>query len=166
MNPMKGIDQDVPFDHAAANALVTACNNAASAIEGQTGSRASWVTHGLEEFKGYYSQLFQQNGRTQASDATHLVTRLRQVATAVGDLKASASAEQKRRETARAWKARQDARGFWDSVSDWFTGGEAPPMGPPDPQKNLSVPTYTPPARQPLTGNGSTGTSSARPANL
>ena len=166
MSVMQGITEDVPFDHGAADALVTACTNAASAIEGQTGSRASWVAHGLEDFKGYYAQLFEQNGRTQASDASHLATRLRQVATAVGDLKASATAEQNRRQTARDWKARQEARGFWDKVSDWFTGGEPPPVGGPDPTKNLSVPPYSPPPREPLSGNGSTGTSSARPANL
>ncbi len=165
-SPLHGIEEDVPFDHAAADALRTACNQAASAIEGQAGSRASWVAHGLEDFQGYYSQLFQQNGTTQAGDASLLVTRLREVATAVGDLKASATAEQQRRVTAREWKRRQDDRNVVDHVVDWFTGGEEPPVGPPDPAPTLVISTPPAPQREPLSGSGGTGTSSARPGHL
>ncbi|RRD02870.1 type IV secretion protein Rhs, partial [Arachnia propionica] len=163
---MQGISEDVQFNHEHADALITACNDAADTVENQTASRSSWLSHGLEDFSGYYAQLFQQNGSVQASDASLLVTRLREVVKAVQDLKASAKAEQERRQTARDWKKRQEDRGWWDHVTDWFTGGEAPPMGPPDPAPTFSVTPVTPPERQPLTGSGHTGTSSARPANL
>lgn len=163
---LHGIDQDVRFNHAAATELASGCRAAASALDNQAGPRASWVTHALTDFQGYYSELFRQNGTTQAGDATRLAAALRDVATKVEYLAGCAKAEQTRRETARAWKKRQDERGFWDHVSDWFTGGEEPPVGGPDPVQPQSVPAPTPPNRQPLQGSGSTGTSSARPANL
>ena len=163
---MQGIAENVRFNHGHADALIWECNDAADTIEGQIGSRSSWLSHGLEDFSGYYAQLFEQNGSVQASDASLVVTRLREVATAVGDLKAAAKAEQDRREKARAWKQRQDARGLWDHVTDWFTGGEAPPVGPPDPEPQFSVTTVTPQEREPLTGSGYSGVSSGRPANL
>ncbi len=163
---LQGISEDVRFNHAAAASLATGCRNAATAIDGQTGPRATWVSHGLEDFVGYYADLFRQNGTTQAGDASRLAAGLRDVATKVDYLAGSATAEQNRRETARAWKRRQDERGFWDHVSDWFTGGEAPPVGGPDPATPQAVPAPAPPQREPLTGSGSTGTSSARPANL
>ncbi len=109
-SPLHGIEEDVPFDHAAADALRTACNQAASAIEGQAGSRASWVAHGLEDFQGYYSQLFAQNGQVQASDASLLAARLREVASGAEQLSREARSEQQRRQTAREWKQRQDDR--------------------------------------------------------
>lgn len=163
---LHGIDEDVRFNHAAATTLATSCRNAATAIDNQAGPRASWVSHAMTDFQGYYAQLFQQNATTQAGDATRLAAALRDVATKVDHLAGCATAEQNRRQTARAWKQRQDARGFWDHVSDWFTGGEEPPVGGPDPVAPQSVPAPALPARQPLTGSGATGTSSARPANL
>ena len=163
---MQGIEQDVPFDHGHADTLISACNAAASVIDSQTGSRSAWLTYGLEDFEGYYAQLFQQNGSVQASDATLVAIRLREIATAVGDLKRAAAAEQKRRETARAWKQRQDHRNLFQMVGDWLSGGEQPPVGPPDPEPQLSVTAVTPQPRQPLTGSSSTGVSSGRPANL
>ena len=166
MSVLAGIDEDVRFNHGAADSLARACRNAATAIDNQAGDRASWVTHGLTDFEGYYADLFEQNGTTQAGDATRLASALRDVATKVDHLADCATAEQERRTTARAWKQRQDERGFWDHVSDWFTGGEDPPVGGPDPVAPQSVPAPAAPNRQPLEGSGSTGTSSARPANL
>lgn len=163
---LRGISEDVRFNHAAASSLATGCRNAATAIDGQAGSRASWVTHGMVDFSGYYSQLFQQNGTIQAGDATRLAAALRDVATKVDYLAGSARAEQERRETARAWRQRQQEQGWWDDVVNWFTGGEAPPVGGPDPAEPQTVPAPATPQRQPLTGSGSTGSSSARPANL
>ena len=126
---MQGISENVQFNHEHADALIAACTDAADTVENQTASRSAWLSHGLEDFSGYYARLFEQNGEVQASDASLVVTRLREVATAVGDLQGAARAEQERRETARAWKQRQDERGFWDHVADWFTGGEAPRWG-------------------------------------
>ncbi|HHU39598.1 MAG TPA: type IV secretion protein Rhs [Propionibacterium sp.] len=163
---MHGIESDVRFNHAAARTLASRCRRAANAIDGQTGSRASWVEHGLTDFKGHYSELFRGNGHVQAADARLLVSRLREVADGADQLAREARSEQRRREEARAWKQRQDERGFWDHLADWFTGGEQPPVGPAAAPVTLSYAQAEQGVREPLSGSGSTGTSSARPANL
>ena len=163
---MHGIESDVRFNHAAATTLASRCRTAASAIDGQAGSRASWVEHALVDFKGYYSELFRGNGSVQAADARLLASRLREVADGVEQLAREARSEQQRRETARAWKRRQDERGFWDHVADWFTGGEQPPVGPPAEPVSLSFAQAEAGVREPAQGSGGSGTSSARPAHL
>lgn len=166
MSIMQGIESDVRFNHVAASTLARRCRNAANAIEGQTTSRSGWVAHALADFLGYYSELFRGNGRVQASDARLLVARLREVAEGADQLAREARSEQDRRETARAWKQRQDERGFWDHVADWFTGGEDPPVGPAAQPVSLSFAQPEQGVRDPLQGSGSTGTSSARPDHL
>ena len=42
VDPLHGIESDVRFDHSAAQSLARSCRNAADAIDGQAGSRASW----------------------------------------------------------------------------------------------------------------------------
>ena len=93
---MHGIEQDVPFDHEHAFALIYACIDAEETINNQAGSRHRWLHHGLEDFSGYYARLFERNGEIQASDAKVVALRLGEVATAVGDLKKAARAEQER----------------------------------------------------------------------
>ena len=166
MSIMQGIESDVRFNHVAASTLARRCRNAANAIEGQATSRSGWVAHALADFLGYYSELFRGNGRVQASDARLLVARLREVAEGADQLAREARSEQDRRETARAWKQRQDERGFWDHVADWFTGGEDPPVGPAAQPVSLSFAQPEQGVRDPLQGSGSTGTSSARPDHL
>lgn len=163
---MQGISEDVRFDHGAAQSLASRCRAAANAIDNQAGGRASWVQHGLEDFKGYYSQLFQQNGGVQATDATLLAARLREVASGVEQLAREATSEQQRRVTAREWKKRQDDRNLLQQGVDLIFGGEDPPVGPPAQPVTLTFAQAQTGTRQPLQGSGSTGTSSARPSNL
>ena len=132
-DPLHGTAEDVRFDHVASADLARTCRNAATSIEDQAGSRASWVQHGLVDFAGYYSQVFSENGHIQAADAGGLVIALRNVATAAEYLAGSATKEQERRETARAWKHRRDNRNALDHIHDFFMGEEDPPFGPPDP---------------------------------
>ncbi|RRD46314.1 hypothetical protein [Arachnia propionica] len=89
-DPMHGIEEDVPFNHDHAYTLIYACFGAAETIRGQAGSRNLWKLHALKDFAGYYADLFERNGEIQASDASFLVTRLEEMATATGDLKAAA----------------------------------------------------------------------------
>lgn len=166
-DPLHGTAEDVRFDHVASADLARTCRNAATSIEDQAGSRASWVQHGLVDFAGYYSQVFSENGRIQAADAGGLVIALRNVATAAEYLAGSATKEQERRETARAWKHRRDNRNALDHIHDFFMGEEDPPFGPPDPPE----PQYPPipavaPRTAPTSGSSSSGTSSARPGHL
>ncbi|NNC11910.1 type IV secretion protein Rhs [Planctomonas sp. JC2975] len=168
-----GNKENVKFSDSDAQALVSACNNAADAIDGQKGSRSSARSTGLDQFKGYFSTLFHTNGTTQVSDATEVSSALRQVAKYTVELQKSADAEQQRRVKARQWEDQQKHRNMfekgWDDVSHLW-GGDAPPVPDAEPQVHHSAP--KPPAGsretpQPGSGGGvPSGTSSAIPANL
>ncbi|GAA3619405.1 DUF6531 domain-containing protein [Microlunatus ginsengisoli] len=171
MGDLGAIEEDVPFDFGVATVFATACDNAASAVDGQAGSRATWVSTGLTDFKGHFSELFRTNAATAAGDATELSARLREVATGVRKLAEEARKEQQRRETARAWKKEHDDRNIFEKGWDWATGGDDPPVGPPaaeptiagSPSVNRSRQT---PAPGGSGGGGGGGTSSARPSKL
>src|SRR6478735_5217463 len=49
-----GVDADVEFDFGVADGLASSCDNAATAVDGQAGSRASWTSTGLTDFKGHF----------------------------------------------------------------------------------------------------------------
>lgn len=163
------IDEDVDFNAAAAELLSTRCTSAASAIQGQAGSRTTWSNDALTDFQGHFSDVFRSNAGVQRADAELLVERLREVAQGATRLKEEAAKEQQRRQTARDWKRRHDNRGFWDQAHDLVFGEEKPPVGPPADPSLITVQTppsggrETPP---PGSGGGSGGTSSARPDHL
>ncbi|VXC24794.1 DUF6531 domain-containing protein [Nocardioides sp. AX2bis] len=169
---LTGIEQDVPFDFAAAEALSTSADDAAGTVEGQLGSRNVFVSVAMQEFRGFFSTLFQDNASTAAADARELADRLREVAEGARRLAEEAQKEQERRETARAWKAEQDSRSglekVGDGIGDFFTGEDEPPVGPP--ASPIEVPVSAPrstPRQTPASGTGGAGgTSSARPADL
>jgi RHS repeat-associated protein len=158
------IHEDVPFDFGVANALIAACENAAAAVEGQAGSRASWTNTALTDFKGHFSELFRSNAAVAAGDATELCNRLRETARGVRRLKEEARKEQQRRNTAREWVNRNLFEKGWD----WLTNHH-PPGGPGAEKPTISV---SPPINRgrenPTPGSGGRGggTSSARPVNL
>ena len=170
MGDLGAIEEDVPFDFGVASTLATACDNAATAVDGQAGSRASWVTTGLTDFKGHFSELFRTNASVAAGDATELSSRLREVATGVRQLAEEARKEQQRRETARAWKKEHDDRNGFQKFGDWLTGGDDPPVGPPAAEPSIEVSPPVNRSRQTPApgggGGGGGGTSSARPSNL
>ncbi len=171
---LAGIEADVPFDFGAAEALSTAADGAADEVEGQLGARHVFVSVAMEEFRGYFSTLFQGNAETAAADTRELADRLREVAEGARRLSEEARKEQERRERARAWKAEQDSRSglakLGDSVGDFFTGEDQPPVGPPAAPIDVPVaPARNAPRRTPAPGSGGGGdggTSSARPADL
>ena len=55
---------DLTYDFGAADAVASAANAAASAVEGQAGSRASYVATAEQDFQGYFSELFAANATT------------------------------------------------------------------------------------------------------
>ncbi len=170
MADLGAIDEDVPFDFGAADALIASADAAAGDVEGQAGSRNVFVTVALTEFKGHFSDLFRTNAATARADATELGERLREIASGARTLKEEARKEQQRRETARQWKAEQDDRNLWDKGVDSVFGGDAPPVGPPAGQVSLPVsPPRNAPRQTPAPGSGgggSGGTSSAKPEDL
>ncbi len=171
MPDLGAIDEPVPFDAGAADALITACRNAATSVDGQVGERWGFVHTGSTDFKGRFSELFAQNALTAAGDATEVSTRLRQVADGAEQLKEEARKEQQRRDTAKAWKKEHDERSNAEKLWDWGTGGDDPPVGPPASPVSIAVSPASSQAREPLTPAGGSGTvgggtSSARPSNL
>ena len=157
------IDGDVPFDAATADTLIAGCRAAATAVEGQAGGRAAAVTTASTDFAGHFSQVFAVNARTAAADATELVLRLRQVADGAEVLKASAAAEQKRREVARAWQKKQDDRSWLEKGKDGLFGGDDPPVGPPDPEPHQPVDAAPNRVRQTPPPGGGAGAGAPRP---
>ncbi|MGN6206517.1 MAG: DUF6531 domain-containing protein, partial [Humibacter sp.] len=173
MGDLGAYKENVKFSDQDADALITACNNAASTIDGQTASRKSWRATGEDQFKGYFSTLFASNGATQVKDASELASALRTVATYAGELKKSADDEQNRRLKARAWEEKQKHRSTLEQIGDGIShlwGGDEPPVPPPAQQVRHTAPKPpTSPRQTPEPGSGggaSSGTSSAIPNNL
>lgn len=170
MADLGAIDEDVVFDDGVADALIAKCEAAATAVEGQNGSRLSWQITAQVDFEGYFSKLFAANAVVASGDAVELCARLREVAAGARRLKEEARLEQERRETARAWKSEHDSRSNVQKLGDAFSGGDDPPVGPPAAEPTIPVSAAVNRSRQtppPGAGGGNGGgTSSARPADL
>lgn len=169
MADLGAIEEDVPFDFGAASALASACDAAASSVDGQAGSRAGFVLTGLTDFTGHFADLFSDNAATAAGDASELAERLREVASGVRQLSDEAHKEQQRRETARKWKHDHDNRNIFEKGWDAISGGDDPPVGPPASPVAIEVAPSTNRSRQtpaPGSGGGGSTTTSARPSNL
>ncbi|HET8970439.1 MAG TPA: DUF6531 domain-containing protein, partial [Candidatus Nanopelagicales bacterium] len=171
MADLGAIEDDVPFDFAVASTVATVFDAAATAIDGQAGSRSSWVATGLTDFKGRFSQVFKTNAAVAAGDAVELSSRLREVAAGVRRLAEEARKEQQRRETARAGQKDHDDRNIFEQGWDWVSGGDDPPVGPPAAEPTIEVSPPVNRSRQTPApgsggGGGGGGTSSARPARL
>ncbi|GAA1493542.1 DUF6531 domain-containing protein [Curtobacterium herbarum] len=159
----------IEFDDATADALGSAMRSAASAIDGQVGSRQSYVSTASQEFRGHFSDLFTENASIAKSDGSTISDMMRTVAGWVDEMKTAAAEERERRRKAREWQEQQaDRNGFEKWWDDTFGTGNppdienkpAPPFGPADVQPK---PRQTP---SPGAGGGGAGTSSAKPEDL
>ena len=170
VGPLVGIDEDVPYSAADANALVAACRASATLIEGQASTRASAVSTAETDFEGYFSRVFADNARVQVADATNLVTALRDVATKVDALTEEARKEQERRETGRRWKRNHDNKNWAEKTWDAIFHLDPVPIGPEAKPLPETVPEPVVGVREapePGSTSGQTsGTSSAAPADL
>lgn len=167
LDGVKGMP-DVDYDFDVSASLEAAFRAAATAVEGQRGSRAGYRSGGLIGFQGYYSTLFGENGTTQLGDLDEIVSNLCLVASKVTTLDERARAENDRRRQARGWAQRQAGRNRVEKFVDRFTGGEEPPFeeisdDEKDSSASESVAAAAPVARQELTGSGPSGGS---PSNL
>jgi len=162
-------NEPVKFDNGTADALSTALNDAAESIEGQAGSRQSYVTTASQEFRGHFSELFAQNAGTAKSDAEDIATNLRTVAGWVDQMKAAADRENARRKKARDWYAEYGDRNFFEWMHDKVAGAPEPPK-----VEHEDAPTFAPAGAKSTTrqtpnpgaGGGGGGTSSAKPEDL
>lgn len=163
-------NEPVEFDNGTADALSQALNGAAESIEGQAGSRQSYVSTAAQEFRGHFSELFAANAQTARSDGSAIAANLRTVAGWVGQMQAAAERENARRKTARDWYEHHENRWVGEVVADWVTGNDQPPeVQHEDPPRFADATGPATPRQTPAPGSGGGGgggTSSARPADL
>jgi uncharacterized protein YukE len=129
---LAGIEEDVPFDWAAAERLAAELRSAAGTLDSQVSSRNAYAHGALEEWRGAFAREFAGRMRTCSTDAGRLSSAMMLAARQVDELARLAREEQSRREAARAWKRRHDSRSMFEKVGDFLTGDEEqPPIPPP-----------------------------------
>lgn len=163
------IKEDVQFNQSDAESFASACTASATLLDDQCGDRSSWENTALEDFQGYFSEVFRENAAVRAQDATNLADSLRKTAKAVRDVAEEARKEQERRQAARDWASRHDD--WWEKAWDFFFGeGDPPPQG--AQAQGVTIPADAPSTgsrETPAPGSGggsSSGYSSAKPENL
>ncbi|MCU1512893.1 MAG: hypothetical protein JWO34_2733, partial [Arthrobacter sp.] len=156
------------FSYAVAGAVQSVFESAASRVEAQAGSRASYVSTAKTDFKGHFSDLFAANAVTAAGDAEALASALRTVAGYVGQMLEAGHEEDARREKNNEWVREHNDRNAWEQFTDWFGGEEARPNADPGPAPSFAPASAALGSREtPAPGGGyGGGTSSARPADL
>ena len=156
------------FSYAVAEAVQSAFVSAASRVEGQAGSRASYVSTAKADFRGHFSELFAANAATAAGDAEALASAMRTVAGYVGQMIEAAHEEDNRRRRNNEWVREHNDRNGFEQVRDWFFGEAERPNADPGPAPTFASPSPSLGSREnPAPGGGyGGGTSSARPADL
>jgi|SRR3954471_12579598 uncharacterized protein YukE len=145
---LAGIEEDVPFDWAAAERLAAELRSAAGTLDSQVSSRNAYAHGALEEWRGVFAREFTGRMRTCSSDAGRLSSAMTLAAKQVDELARLAREEQRRREAARAWKRHHDSRSFVEKVGDFLTGGEEqPPIPPPVQPPVWTADSHMPPGR-------------------
>ena len=159
---------DVEFDDATSDALASACRNAARDLRDKVPGQRTKADTAMVEFKGYFSELYDNNINIAVDNGKDIATVLDQLAKVVDNLKEAAHKEQKIREDARHYE--DDWFGLRKSWDDFW--GSAPKL--PDPYiPDTTIDTTQVGQREhptpggPGGGSGSTsGTSSAKPSDL
>ncbi len=157
------------FNYAVAGSVRRAFEAAASRLEEQSGTRASYATTAKEDFKGRFSEIFQANATTATSDAAALASALRTVAGYVGQMIDAGHEEDDRRRANNEWVREHNDRNWleqgWDSV---FGEDPRPNMDPGRAPSFEAASASTGSRQTPGPGGGGYGggTSSARPENL
>ncbi|NII40584.1 RHS repeat-associated protein [Curtobacterium flaccumfaciens] len=158
------------FTYSTASDLRSKLEAEADRLDGQAGSRASYVSTGQRDFAGHFSELFATNATTASQDASKLAQALRTVAGYVSTMITAAHDEDARRKENNEWVRRHNDKDFGDEVHDFFFGEDARPNADPGaapafPVADPSTGTRETPA--PVGGGGASGgTSSARPEDL
>lgn len=139
MVDLRGISEDVPFDHEAARRLIARLRVTADDCEGVLPRRTSVATVATDQWRGVYARQFATRMGLCITDARRLAGALRQAAQQVHELSELARQEQERRERAREWQRRQAEEGLLEQVGDFLFGeDDLPPV--PEP---ITPPVYT-----------------------
>lgn len=124
---LSGNGEDVRFAHAEAARLSASLRSAARLLDAQRAPRASWERAASADFRGRYAEVFARGARTAAADGAEIADALRDAADKLDELDRLAREEQARREQARAWQRKHDARGLLDKAHDAVFGDDSPP---------------------------------------
>jgi hypothetical protein len=131
---LQGIEEDVRFNWAGADALEQELRSTAGALDGQVSRRNGYASAAREEWRGVYSRQFAQRMRICTGDAGRLSDAMTLAANQVQELAEAARREQDRRERAREWKREQDDEGLLEKGKDFLFGeDDKPPIPPPEP---------------------------------
>jgi uncharacterized protein YukE len=131
---LHGIEEDVRFNWAGADALEQELRATSSTLDGQVSRRNGYASAAREEWRGVYSRQFAQRMRICTGDAGRLADAMTQAANQVQELAEAARREQDRREQAREWKREQDDEGLFERGKDFLFGeDDKPPIPPPEP---------------------------------
>ncbi len=165
--PLLPEDSRGRFDYGVAVAMRSAFRAEASRLTDQAALRTSYVSAAKEDFSGFFSEVFQANADTAATDAQALAQALGTVADYVGTMIRAAREEDARRRENNEWVRRQNERDLAERIGDAFGGGEERPNAERGPAPTFDSTTASVGSRDTQPGmGGSGGTSSARPQNL
>jgi uncharacterized protein YukE len=114
---LHGIEEDVPFDWGAADALAAKFETAAGRLEAQIPRRNSYAADAREGWRGLYAQKFDERMEICTDDAAHIAAAMRDAVRKLEELARLAREEQDRRIKAREWKARQKG-GLLGAIED------------------------------------------------
>lgn len=171
---MSGIGGNEPtgYSYQSADSLKTKADTLQSKLYGQQGSRSSAVWTAMQEFRGYYSEVFDRNAEIANDGRREAANALGEISRWVVELREAAEAEDQRREEARAWEERQRAResnalraGWHDFTSAIGVGDDPQPPAPEEPPFFTS-PGVSVSAREIQAPVGGSSTSSAAPEDL
>ncbi|MBG6224932.1 RHS repeat-associated protein [Arthrobacter sp. CAN_A2] len=156
------------FSYVVAGSVQRTFESAATRIENQSGTRASYVSAAREDFEGRFSDVFQANATTAATDAAAVASALRTVAGYVGKMIDAGHEEDARRRANNEWVREHNDRNVGDRIVDFFAGEEERPNADPGKAPSFESATASTGSREtPGPGGGyGGGTSSARPENL
>lgn len=165
---LRGYD-DLTFDFALADAVVTRAHSSIDALGSQQKPRATNVDHALEDFHGWFSEVFSDNASQARTNCEQLIGRLKDVVVFMGELIEAAHQENARRQQARQWKAEVESRqeNVLLRARDWLLGEPEVPIPPQSPPPRFDPVDVTVAPREPVSAPGPSGdTSSARPQHL
>lgn len=163
----------VPFDDAAADAMIRAARAADGVLTGQGAARRGAAETALQEYRGGYAELFRLASVTESDDRGRLARVLDDLATQVEEATSKAAEEDARLERVAAWEAREadrDERSRSGSLVDDAAAGvegvfDRRPSDPPVQPPTVSA-SFTATQRTRTSAGSPSGTSSADPGDL
>ena len=130
-NPeMHGNDEPVVFNFDTADELISRAKTLEAVLNEHASVRRGYADTALEQFKGYYADVFDENATVARNDARNIADVLDSLAKEVKLAKKMAAEERERRRIAVEWykerAQRNDWQKFWDGVGESIWGNNEP----------------------------------------